>query len=36
MVTISAETIGMHAALEELLQRFTEVNGVVRAEILAA
>lgn len=35
MVTISAETMSMQTTVEELLQRLSVVQGVVRAEILA-
>lgn len=35
MVTISAETTALSCTVEELLQRFSELHGVVRAEILA-
>lgn len=35
MVTISAETTALTCTVEELLQRFSGLHGVVRAEILA-
>lgn len=35
MVTISAETTALSCTVEELLQRFSDLHGVVRAEILA-
>ena len=34
-VTISAETTALSCTVEELLRHITEVNGVLRAEILA-
>lgn len=35
MVTISVETTALSCTVEELLQRFSGLHGVVRAEILA-
>lgn len=35
VLTISAETIGLSIALEELLQHFRKVPGVIKAEIIA-
>lgn len=35
MVTISAETMALSCTIEELVQHFFEVHGVVRAEVLA-
>ena len=35
MVTISVETTALSCTVEELLQRFSDLHGVVRAEILA-
>lgn len=35
VVTISAETMGLNMSLEELLQKLSELKGVVKAEVLA-
>ena len=35
LVTITAETMGIHVSLEELLQQIEKTRGVVKAEIVA-
>ena len=35
VVTISAETIDLSVTLEELLHEFEQLNGVIKAEVLA-
>lgn len=35
VVTISAETMGLNMSLEDLLQKLSELKGVVKAEVLA-